>query len=261
MKKCFLLSLMIAAMFATAATAQPRPQGNAHIGMMPHQRTIQTTGTSVMEVAPDKVVLEIDLRGYAKPGTEGEKPTEVSIETVEANLYKELETLGVSKSNVVAKEIKPAPFNRFARDRRAFNQRPMMPAAHLDKPRPDSIRKLRKITPWILKNKEIKRYEITLGDFALVEQIKNAIDHRAVARTRVTEISNGKINEYRRQANVEALANATSDATALVEAAGGKLGEVMNIVVNPYRDKKDYADKRNGKIELRSSVTVTFAIE
>ena len=107
----------------------------------------------------------------------------------------------------------------------------------------------------------MKRYEITLNDFSLVDKIRITVDGRAMVRMEVAEMSCSKIDEYIKQARVDALSNAKASATALAEAAGAKLGDVMNIVVAPSHGKRGDIDRRNGVIKLRSTVAVTFAIK
>ncbi len=258
MNKSILMLLAAVVLCTSAVSAQPVPRndGAPYMGIM--QRTIQVTGDGEVEVAPDEVCVVVELCGYAQPGNDGKT---VAIEDAEKEFYKQLETLGISRDAVVECDVTgDRPFRKLADRKERFDrQRP-------GRPLPDSMRRNgdRPGRPDIAPRRfcqGMKRYEITLNDFSLVDKIRKNVDGRAMVRMEVAEMSCSKIDEYIKQARVDALSNAKASATALAEAAGAKLGDVMNIVVAPSHGKRGDIDRRNGVIKLRSTVAVTFAIK
>ena len=258
MNKSILMLLAAVVLCTSAVSAQPVPRndGAPYMGIM--QRTIQVTGDAEVEVAPDEVCVVVELCGYAQPGNDGKT---VAIEDAEKEFYKQLETLGISRDAVVECDVTgDRPFRKLADRKERFDrQRP-------GRPLPDSMRRNgdRPGRPDIAPRRfcqGMKRYEITLNDFSLVDKIRKNVDGRAMVRMEVAEMSCSKIDEYIKQARVDALSNAKASATALAEAAGAKLGDVMNIVVAPSHGKRGDIDRRNGVIKLRSTVAVTFAIK
>lgn len=258
MNKSILMLLAAVVLCTSAVSAQPVPRndGAPYMGIM--QRTIQVTGDGEVEVAPDEVCVVVELCGYAQPGNDGKT---VAIEDAEKEFYKQLETLGISRDAVVECDVTgDRPFRKLADRKERFDrQRP-------GRPLPDSMRRNgdRPGRPDIAPRRfcqGMKRYEITLNDFSLVDKIRKNVDGRAMVRMEVAEMSCSKIDEYIKQARVDALSNAKASATALAEAAGAKLGDVMNIVVAPSHGKCGDIDRRNGVIKLRSTVAVTFAIK
>ncbi len=259
----------IAFMFATTAFAQPQSNDLRRGGMM-MQRTIQVTGNSEMEVVPDVVYLDVQLHQYPE---QGKDTTMVSMETIENDFYKRLGELGISKDAVSVCDAKEMPMGDSRNHFGHGGQRPEMQGDAMQfaqgRKGPDRVKcdsmpcqaggekmcRIDRKAP-VMQN---KHYEIVLNDYSLVEKVKKALDERAVAGVRVTEIASDKLDEYYEKMRVEALSDATTVAKALVESAGGKLGNVVSIVVQP--ENKGKADKGKGVIKLRSSVTVTFMMQ
>ena len=108
----------------------------------------------------------------------------------------------------------------------------------------------------------MRSYEITLNSFDMVGKIKEAVkDNKTVVRVEVAEMSCSNIEEYLKQARVEAFIDAKANATALADAAGVKLGDVVNIVVAPSHERRGDTDRRNGVVKVRSKVSTIFAIK
>lgn len=268
MNKSILMLLAAVVLCTSAVSAQPVPRndGAPYMGIM--QRTIQVTGDAEVEVALDEVCVVVELCGYAQPGNDGKT---VAIEDAEKEFYKQLEALGISRDAVVECNVTgDRPFRKFdGRARRDFkfaDRKERFDRQRPGRPLPDSMRRNgdRPGRPDIAPRRfcqGMKRYEITLNDFSLVDKIRKNVDGRAMVRMEVAEMSCSKIDEYIKQARVDALSNAKASATALAEAAGAKLGDVMNIVVAPSHGKRGDIDRRNGVIKLRSTVAVTFAIK
>ena len=212
------------------------------------QRTIQVTGTSSEEVAPDCVKLEVCLKEYADSGR-------VSIDKVEEEFFAQLKALGISGDKIKKIDVRymrNVPPVRLGGRRDAAFRRPALQRHVKD----SSV--IRRRVPRFCGQR--RAYEVTLNDFSLVDKIKKALDRRMVGNINVADISSSKLDEYRSEVRAGALAKATDGARDIAETAGVKLGDVVSVVVHPDQ-RHDKADCKQGVIKLRSSVTATFAIK
>ena len=243
MKRGFLLLISVVVMSAAMAVTTQAAE----------QRTIQVTGTSSEEVAPDCVKLEVCLKEYADSGR-------VSIDKVEEEFFAQLKALGIAGDKIKKTDVRDMrgvpPFRADMRRDVAF-KRPAIRAGVLQRHVKDSSA-IRRRAPRFRDQR--RAYEVTLNDFSMVDKIKNALDRRMVGNIYVADISSSKLDEYRSEVRAEALAKATDGAHDIAETAGVKLGDVVSVVVHPDQ-RHDKADCKQGVIKLRSSVTATFAIK
>lgn len=234
MKRGFLLLISVVVMSAAMAVTTQAAE----------QRTIQVTGTSSEEVAPDCVKLVVCLKEYADSGR-------VSIDKVEEEFFAQLKALGIAGDKIKKTDVRGMrgvpPFRADMRRDVAF-KRPAIRAGVLQRHVKDSSAIRR------------RAYEVTLNDFSMVDKIKNALDRRMVGNINVADISSSKLDEYRSEVRAGALAKAADGARDIAETAGVKLGDVVSVVVHPDQ-RHDKADCKQGVIKLRSSVTATFAIK
>ena len=229
MKRRFLLLISVVAMSAAMAVTTQAAE----------QRTIQVTGTSSEEVAPDCVKLEVCLKEYADSGR-------VSID-ISGDKIKKTDVRGMRGV---------PPFRADMRRDVAF-KRPAIRAGVLQRHVKDSSA-IRRRAPRFRGQR--RAYEVTLNDFSMVDKIKKALDRRMVGNINVADISSSKLDEYRSEVRAGALAKAADGACDIAETAGVKLGDVVCVVVHPDQ-RHDKADCKQGVIKLRSSVTATFAIK
>ena len=234
MKRGFLLLISVVVMSAAMAVTTQAAE----------QRTIQVTGTSSEEVAPECVKLVVCLKEYADSGR-------VSIDKVEEEFFAQLKALGIAGDKIKKTDVRGMrgvpPFRADMRRDVAF-KRPAIRAGVLQRHVKDSSAIRR------------RAYEVTLNDFSMVDKIKNALDRRMVGNINVADISSSKLDEYRSEVRAGALAKAADGARDIAETAGVKLGDVVSVVVHPDQ-RHDKADCKQGVIKLRSSVTATFAIK
>ncbi len=238
MKRRLLLLISVVAMSTAMAVATQAAE----------QRTIQVTGTSSEEIAPDCVRLNVCLKGYADSGR-------VSIDKVEEDFFTRLKALGISGDKIKKIDVRymrNVPPVRLGGRRDAAFRRPALQRHVKD----SSV--IRRRVPRFCGQR--RAYEVTLNDFSLVDKIKKALDRRMVGNINVADISSSKLDEYRSEVRAEALAKATDGARDIAETAGVKLGDVVCVVVHPDQ-RHDKADCKQGVIKLRSSVTATFAIK
>lgn len=163
------------------------------------ERYIEVTGTSEIEIVPDKIHYIIEIREYFEEEFDGKsKPedyrTKVSLNDIEWKLREALDEAGVSQDAIRTQEI-----GDYWRER-----------GH------DFL--------------VSKRFDITLTDFKLIDEIIGNIDTRGINAMRVGELENKDMLVYHRKGKIEALMAARRKAEYLVEAVGKKLGDVIRIV-------------------------------
>ena len=163
------------------------------------ERYIEVTGTSEIEIVPDKIHYIIEIREYFEEEFDGKsKPedyrTKVSLNDIEWKLREALDEAGVSQDAIRTQEI-----GEYWRER-----------GH------DFL--------------VSKRFDITLTDFKLIDEIIGNIDTRGINTMRVGELENKDMLVYHRKGKIEALMAARRKAEYLVEAVGKKLGDVIRIV-------------------------------
>lgn len=164
-----------------------------------NERYIEVTGTSEIEIVPDKIHYIIEIREYFEEEFDGKsKPeeyhTKVSLSQIEQDLRKTLAEAGITQDAIRMQEI----------------------GDYWRKQGQDFL---------ISKN-----FDITLTDFRQINEIVKRIDTKGIHTMRIGELENKDILTYHQKGKIEALKAAQQKATYLVEALGKKLGDVIRIV-------------------------------
>lgn len=160
---------------------------------------IEVTGTSEIEIMPDKIHYIIEIREYFKEEfEEWAKPeeyrTKVPLSQIEKDLRKVLKEVGVLDSAVRTQEIGDY---------------------------------------WRKQGQDFlisKQFDITLTDFKQIDEIIKHIDTKGINTMRIGELENKDMLVYHQKGKIEALKAAQRKATYLVEALGKRLGNVIRIV-------------------------------
>ena len=164
-----------------------------------NERYIEVTGTSEIEIVPDKIHYIIEIREYFEEEFDGKsKPeeyhTKVSLSQIEQDLRKTLAEAGITQDAIRMQEIGDY---------------------------------------WRKQGQDFlisKKFDITLTDFRQINEIVKRIDTRGIHTMRIGELENKDILAYHQKGKIEALKAAQQKATYLVEALGKKLGDVIRIV-------------------------------
>ena len=164
-----------------------------------NKRYIEVTGTSEIEIVPDKIHYIIEIREYFEEEFDGKsKPeeyhTKVSLSQIEQNLRKTLAEAGITQDAIRMQEIGDY---------------------------------------WRKQGQDFlisKKFDITLTDFRQINEIVKRIDTKGIHTMRIGELENKDILAYHQKGKIEALKAAQQKATYLVEALGKKLGDVIRIV-------------------------------
>lgn len=160
---------------------------------------IEVTGTSEIEIMPDKIHYIIEIREYFKEEfEEWAKPeeyrTKVPLSQIEKDLRKVLKEVGVLDRAVRTQEIGDY---------------------------------------WRKQGQDFlisKQFDITLTDFKQIDEIIKHIDTKGINTMRIGELENKDMLAYHQKGKTEALKAAQRKATYLVEALGKRLGNVIRIV-------------------------------
>ena len=156
---------------------------------------IEVTGTSEIEIVPDKIHYLIEIREYFEEEFDGKsKPeeyrTKVPLPEIEQGLREALDNAGIPKSAIRTQEIGDY---------------------------------------WRQQGQDFlvsKKFDITLTDFNQINEIIKRINTKGIHTMRIGELENA----YHQKGKTEALKAAQRKATYLVEALGKKLGNVIRIV-------------------------------
>lgn len=203
-------------------------------------RYIEVTGTSEMEIVPDKIHYLIEIREYFKEEFDGKsKPeeyrTKVPLAEIEQGLREALANSGIPQNAIRTQEIGDY---------------------------------------WRQQGQDFlvsKKFDITLTDFNQINEIVKRIDTKGIHTMRIGELENNDMPAYHQKGKIEALKAARRKATYLVEALGKRLGEVIRIVekdsgnVSPFAQSNvmssDAASFDNFRtIKKNYSMLVRFAI-
>ena len=164
-----------------------------------NERYIEVTGTSEVEIIPDKIHYIIEIQEYFEEEFDGKsKPeeyrTKVPLSWIERRLMWVLETNDIPRESVRIQEIGDY---------------------------------------WRKQGQDFlisKQWDITLQDFKQIDAIVKHVDTRGIRTMRIGELESKDMLTYHKQGKIEALKAAQRKATYLVEALGKKLGPVIRIV-------------------------------
>ena len=164
-----------------------------------NERYIEVTGTSEVEIIPDKIHYIIEIQEYFEEEFDGKsKPeeyrTKVPLSWIERRLMWVLERNDIPRESVRIQEIGDY---------------------------------------WRKQGQDFlisKQLDITLQDFKQIDAIVKHVDTRGIRTMRIGELESKDMLTYHKQGKIEALKAAQRKATYLVEALGKKLGPVIRIV-------------------------------
>ena len=164
-----------------------------------NEHYIEVTGTSEIEIMPDKIHYIIEIREYFEEEFDGkskpeENHTKVPLSQIEQGLRKKLSEVGITQDVIRTQEIGDY---------------------------------------WRKQGQDFlisKQFDITLTDFKQIDEIIKHIDTKGINTMRIGELENKDMLVYHQKGKIEALKAAQRKATYLVEALGKRLGNVIRIV-------------------------------
>ncbi len=182
--------------FVTLLTATIFISANAQSNM-PVQKTITVNGHSEIEVTPDEIYVQIELREYTKKN--GDK---IDIESIKNNFLAACKNLGLADTDVVVESYSGWDGNYWWYQQNK-KKNPDMKAG---------------ITYWV-----------KVATTAEMDQLVNKMDDEATQNFFIAKTDYSKMNEMAKEMKVEAIKNAKEKATYLANAAGAQLGDVITI--------------------------------
>ncbi len=213
------------------------------------QRMISVTGTAEMEIVPDEIYVQIDLREYDKKGV-----GKVDIESIKNRFVKAVIALGIPDTNISIQGYQGWDGNYWW------------------------YKKNRKKNPDMMASIS---YWVKLGNTKKMDELVDKLDDEATQNFFIAKVAHSKMTEFKKQLKMEAIKAAKVKATYLAGAVGESVGEALiindpnEIGYNPPRAYSNMMMKQSAegnqdvaaanidfkKIKYQFEVSVTFALK
>ncbi|RXK62294.1 DUF541 domain-containing protein [Lacibacter luteus] len=240
-----LQSLLVVLLFLQTATAQLQSVSN------PYPKTITVSGTAEMEVVPNEIYVQVDLREYKKKGEE-----KVELEIIKEEFLQHCKSAGIPDSLISIASFEGANGNDWWRKRKKDPQ----------------------LFSFI-------SYQIKFSESSKMELLTEKLNEEATVGFRVIRAWHTKMTEYRRQTKINAIKSAKEKGIYLTEAIGEKIGQAITITEqdenNPFEpfqfqfntsntilkngfyadDKSESQNINFKKIKIRFTVDVIYALQ
>ena len=216
----------------------------------PYPKTITVTGSAEMEIIPDEIYVQVDLKEYEKKGQ-----GKINIETIKRNFLNNVKAIGIPDSL-----ISIAAYDGFGGN------------------------------PWLRKKNKKNEllasisYQIKIKTSKQLDDLVDKLDDEATTNFYIQRTSHSKLAEYRKQLKIQAVKAAKEKAQYLTEAINEKASEAVTINEPTEYYQPYYATMRSNvmmkeqamagdmaaadgnpvdfrKMKLRYDVTVVFAIK
>lgn len=189
-------------------------QSNNQPGCYPFPKTISVTGSASLEIIPDEIYVQVDLREYKKRGED-----KVELEKIKNDFLASCRSVGIADNDISL--------------------------ASYDGYNLASIWQRRKKDPELLASVS---YQIKFNNTKLIDELVNKLDDQATNNFRITRTSHSKMAEHRKQLKIQAVKAAREKALYLTEAISEQLGQAIEInepdeytdsdvVAGGYRDR------------------------
>ncbi len=161
------------------------------------QKTINVNGSAEMEVVPDEIYVQVELREYDRKG--GSK---VEIEKIKSDFIKAAMSIGIAETDLSVQSYQGWDGNYWL------------------------YRKNKK------KNPDLKAsitYQVKLSSTKKMDELVEKLDDEATQNFFIARVSHSKLQEFKKQLKIQAVKAAKEKATYLSEAIGEKVGEALTI--------------------------------
>ena len=191
MKKItFLFTTLV---LSTLLVAQTQP--TTQPGCYPFPKTIAVTGSAEMEVIPDEIYVQVDLREYKKKGEE-----KTDLDKIKTDFLAICKAAGIADSNISV--------------------------ASYDGYNMANIWRRRKKDPDLLSSIS---YQLKFNNTKLIDDLVNRLDDEATNNFSIIKTSHSKITEHRKQLKIMAVKAAKEKAIYLSESVNEQLGAAITI--------------------------------
>ncbi|MEO8413318.1 MAG: SIMPL domain-containing protein [Ginsengibacter sp.] len=183
------LPLMAFIIICLSTNAQNRVVQN------PYPKTINVTGSAEMEVIPDEIYVQVDLREYKKKGNE-----KVALESIRTGFLSACRAAGIPDSMIGIASYAGTNYNN------GFWRR---------KKDPDLLAGI--------------SYQVQFSDSKKMDDLVERLDDDATTNFQIVKVSHSKIEQFKRQLKTEAIKKAREKALYLTGAISEELGEAVTI--------------------------------
>lgn len=210
----------------------------------PYPKTITVNGSAEMEIIPDEIYVQVDLKEYERKGQ-----SKVTIDKIKQDFLNNAKAVGLPDS-----AISIAAYD-------GFNGNPWLRKKNKKEVLLSSI-----------------TYQIKLKSSRQMDDLVNRLDDNATSNFYIVRTSHSRINEFRKQLKIQAVKSAKEKALYLAGAIDEKIGEAVTInepgeTFMPYYNmrtankmvnqegQQDQAEVDFQKIKFKYEVTVIFALK
>ncbi len=192
-------------------------------GCYPFPKTIAVTGSAEMEVIPDEIYVQVDLREYKKRGED-----KVELEKIKTEFLASCKTVGIADNDIAV--------------------------ASYDGYNMSNIWRRRKKDPELLSSIS---YQLKFNNTKTIDALVNRLDDEATNNFSIIKTSHSKITEYRKQLKIMAVKAAKEKATYLSESVNEQLGAAINITEpEEYVSSDVQSGRYKSNVSLYEKVTV-----
>ncbi|MFN8253509.1 MAG: SIMPL domain-containing protein [Ferruginibacter sp.] len=203
MKKiCFTAMVLATACFSHAQSTQPTCD--------PFPKTISVTGSAAMEIIPDEIYVQVDLKEYKKRGE-----NKIELDKIKTDFLQNCKSIGIADSNIAVASYDGYNLSAIWRRRK---KDPDMFAA---------------IT-----------YQLKFNNTKLIDQLVDKLDDEATSNFSIVRTSHSKLVEFRKQLKIQAVKAARDKAVYLAEAVNEKVGEAITITEPEESSSSDVVSGR-----------------
>ena len=178
------------------------------------QRTINVSGSAQLDIVPDEIYVQVDLREYNKRN--GDK---VDLETIRNNFLATCKSIGLKESDVSVQSYQGNDGNYW----------------------------------WIKRNKkqdpDLKAsiiYQVKVSSVEKMNELADKLDDEATQNFSIARVWHSKMEELKKQLKIAAIKAAKEKAIYLAEAIGERVGQALTIndpgEVNIYPQPVMYAN-------------------
>lgn len=206
--------ILVAILSLNSMNAQQQPVCN------PYPKTISVTGTAELEIVPDEIYVQVDLREYKKKGDE-----KVDIEVIKTEFLSACKSIGLPDSVITI-------------------------ASYEGMNNADWWRKKKK-DPNLFATIS---YQIKFSSSKKMDDLVSKLNDEATSNFKIVRTWHSKMTEYRKQLKIAAVKAAKEKGIYLTEAIGEKLGSAVTIT----EDNQPLNVMENENLTYQFSTSNTF---
>lgn len=161
------------------------------------QKTINVSGVAEMEVVPDEIYVQVQLREYDRKGA-----SKVNLETIKSEFLKSALSIGLKETDISVQNYQTYDQNYWW-TRKNKKKNPDMKAG---------------IT-----------YEIKMSTTRKMDELVQKLDDEATENFFISRVDHSKLQEFKKQLKIQAVQVAREKANYLADAIHEKAGEALTI--------------------------------